>query len=431
MSPGAERAARPRHVAAAVIGNALEFYDFITYAFFAIQIGHAFFPAHNAYVSLMLSLATFGVGFVTRPLGALVLGAYGDRAGRRPAMMLSFVLMGGSIIALALIPSYSRIGLAAPLLAVAARMVQGFSLGGEVGPATAFLMEAAPARGRGLAVSWQGASQNVAALAAGLIGVGLSAVLPPAALDAWGWRIAFLVGTLTLPVGLWIRQSLPETLPPRAPVAAARREPVLALLRGNARIICLGLVVMSASTIATYIGSYRATFAQHALAMTPQAAYLATSVTYSTGIVSILVGGRLCDRYGRRALMLWPMAAYLVAILPAYAWIIHARSPLALALGTSVLALFGAMPAGAFYAAVTESLPARIRGGAFGLIYTLPVTVLGGTTQLLVTWLIHVTGDPMALAWYQLAAGAAGALGMLFIVETSPAKVAPALVAAE
>ena len=207
-----------RYVAAATVGNALEFYDFITYAFFAIQIGHTFFPGHSEYGRLMLSLATFGAGFITRPIGGLVIGAYADRVGRRPAMMLSFTMMGAAIIALALIPSYRQIGIAAPILAVIARMVQGFSLGGEVGPTTAYLLEAAPLHRRGLAVSWQGA-QGIAATLGALVGVGVSSVLPPAALDAYGWRIAFLLGAVTLPFGLWIRRGLPETL--HAPEATA------------------------------------------------------------------------------------------------------------------------------------------------------------------------------------------------------------------
>jgi MFS family permease len=201
-----------RNIAAATIGNALEFYDFITYAFFAIQIGRSFFPQTSAYGSLMLSLATFGAGFVTRPIGGIVIGSYADRVGRRPAMILSFTLMGVAIVAMALIPSYTRIGLAAPILAVIARMVQGFSLGGEVGPTTAYLLESAPARHRGYAVAWQAASQAIAATLAGLVGLVLAASLSDSALNDYGWRIAFLLGAVTLPVGLWMRRGLPETL---------------------------------------------------------------------------------------------------------------------------------------------------------------------------------------------------------------------------
>src|ERR1700761_1980232 len=166
-----------RGILAVTVGNMLEFYDFITYSFFAIQIGRTFFPTDNQYASLMLSLATFGAGFITRPIGGLVIGSYSDRAGRRPAMILSFVMMGCAIIVLALTPSYQSIGIAAPIIAIIARMVQGFSLGGEVGPTTAYLMEAAPPGKRGLAVSWQPASQEIAATAGALVGPILSKVL--------------------------------------------------------------------------------------------------------------------------------------------------------------------------------------------------------------------------------------------------------------
>ncbi|HEY1559790.1 MAG TPA: MFS transporter [Caulobacteraceae bacterium] len=420
-----------RHIAAATLGNALEFYDFITYGFFAIQIGHAFFPSHNAYASLMLSLATFGAGFVTRPLGALVIGGYADRVGRRPAMMLSFTLMGGSIIALALIPSYAMIGLAAPVLAVAARMIQGFSLGGEVGPATAFLMEVADERKRGQAVAWQGASQGMAAMTAGLVGVGLSALMPPAMLDTWGWRVAMLLGAVTLPVGLWIRSNLPETLHASQKAHGAAAGPgALTLVRRHWRIIVIAMTIVTSSTIATYLSSYLTTFAQATLKMTPMSAFIASAALNASIIVGAIIGGRLTDRFGRRPLLIWPTAGVLVGILPVYAWIIHARSPLVLAIGPSILAFVGSLRAGAFYTAVTESLPVRIRAGAFGLIYASMVALFGGTTQLTVTWLLHVTGNPMALAWYHFATAALGGCALLFIVESAPARLCPALAAA-
>src|ERR1017187_268569 len=264
---------RGHHVAAATIGNSLEFYDFLTYAFFSIQIGHAFFPAQSAFGSLMLSLATFGAGFVTRPIGAFVIGNYSDRAGRRPAMMLCFMLIGFAIVGMALIPTYAQIGIAAPILAVIARMVQGFSLGGEIGSNTAFLLEAAPIEKRGLVVSWQGASQNLALIAGGLVGVLLTAVLPPAALDAYGWRIAFLIGAVAVPFGLWMRTNLPETLHEPEPVAA---KPVLKPTRLRKaytrwRIMALGLVILASGTIATYTFSYLVTYAQATLNMSARA----------------------------------------------------------------------------------------------------------------------------------------------------------------
>jgi MFS family permease len=422
--PGAVHVGLPRRaIIAATVGNALEFYDFITYAFFAIQIGHAFFPSHNAYGSLMLSLATFGAGFITRPIGGIVIGAYSDRVGRRPAMMLSFTLMGVAIVSLALIPTYKTIGIAAPILAMLARMVQGFSLGGEVGPTTAYLLEAAPLEARGLAVSWQGASQGIAATAGGLVGVALSAILAPAALDAWGWRIAFLLGAVTLPFGLWVRRGLPETLHAPDPTAKVSRATTrLGLARENIRIIVLALAVLASGTITTYVFNYLTTFAQGTLHMKPGVSFLAGALGNLAGFVAILYGGALSDRVGRRPVMIWPNLAFLILILPVYFWITESRSALALIGGNATLGFLSSLGAGAFYAAVTESLPKAIRGGAFAIIYASSIALFGGTTQFVITWLIHVTGSPMAPACYMFAATVVGQVALWLIIESAPAK---------
>src|SRR5436190_3455300 len=213
---------RKRHIAAVMIGGIVEYYDFVVFTFFAIQIGRAYFPASSEFASLMLSLATFGIGFAMRPLGGMVLGAYADRAGRRAAMTLTLILMGASIVALALIPPYAAIGIAAPILAVIARLVQGFALGGEIAPAIACILEGSPERRRGLFVSFFGLFAGAGALLGALVGLLLSWILSPAMLEADGWRIAFLLGALTLPLGVWLRRSLPETLPESA--AAAPRQ---------------------------------------------------------------------------------------------------------------------------------------------------------------------------------------------------------------
>src|SRR6185369_7837444 len=199
-----------RQVLAVVAGNAIEFYDFVTYAFFAAQIGRTFFPSESPGASLLASLATFGAGFLTRPLGALVIGRYADRAGRKPAMLWSFWLMGIAVIGMPLVPAYSTIGVAAPLLVIAFRLLQGFALGGEVGPNTAFLMEAAPPRRRGFYVSMQATSADFAVLIAGLVGVALASFLDSAQLDAWGWRVALIPGAVIVPFGLYLRRSLLE-----------------------------------------------------------------------------------------------------------------------------------------------------------------------------------------------------------------------------
>src|SRR5271154_5895967 len=210
-----------KRMVAISLGNALEFYDFMIFSFFAVQIGRVVVPAQFAARGLVYALATFGVGFFMRPLGAIVIGRYGDRRGRKPAMMWSFGLMGVSILGTALTPSYAHIGVAAPLLLLCFRLLQGFALGGEVGPITAYAAEAAPHRHRARYVSMLGTGQGLAVLCSGLIGYALARLLSPADLDSYGWRVALLLGGLVVPIGLLIRRRLPETI--EGAVAEARR----------------------------------------------------------------------------------------------------------------------------------------------------------------------------------------------------------------
>lgn len=443
-----------RHIVAATIGNALEFYDFLIYALFAIQIGHAFFPTSTAYGSLMLSLATFGAGFATRPIGGIVLGRYADRVGRRPAMLLSLVMIGASITAMALIPSYARIGIAAPILVVIARLVEGFSLGGEVGSNTAFLAEAASPEHRGQVVSWQGASQLMALIAGNLVGVALTAIMPAAQLDAYGWRIALLLGAAAVPFGLWMRTGLPETLhagEARTPHAAESRTlrgpdsqalsaaehgsatpPAAAvwpstaqesgLTRHHWRIIALGLIVLAAGTIANYVSTYIVTYAQDALHLPARAGFLAELTGYALNLPLVVLCGRWSDRYGRWPINVWSNLAFLVAIYPVFAWVVAARSEASLIAGMALLGALSGMWFGSFAAGLAEALPRAVRSTVFGTVYALSVAVFGGTTQLVVTWLIHVTGSSIAPAWYLIGATAVGQIAFMLFPETAPVR---------
>lgn len=413
-----------RGTLAVTIGNMLEFYDFITYSFFAIQIGRTFFPTDSRFASLMLSLATFGAGFVTRPIGGLVIGSYSDRAGRRPAMILSFVMMGSALIVLALTPSYQTIGIAAPIIAILARMVQGFSLGGEVGPTTAYLMEAAAPGKRGFAVSWQPVSQQIAATTGALVGFVLSHFMSSATLESYGWRIAFLIGAICLPFGLWLRTGLPETIhlneTDTAPAPAGSTP--LGVVRTHMRIIVLGLLVLASGTIITYVTQYMTTYAKNTLQVGTELAFATTVVSNGLGIVGALCGGLLADRVGRWPVMVWPQLVALLMTYPVFLWIVETRSSWALLGGFGVPSLIGSIPYTAFYVALTEGLPKKIRGGTLATIYAVAIATFGGTAQLIVTWLIHVTGNALAPAWYMLFAGTVGLVAMVMMRETAPGK---------
>jgi MFS transporter, MHS family, citrate/tricarballylate:H+ symporter len=413
-----------RATLAVTLGNMLEFYDFITYSFFAIQIGRTFFPTHSQFASLMLSLATFGAGFVTRPIGALVIGSYSDRVGRRPAMVLSFAMMGSAIIVLALTPSYEAIGIAAPILAIVARLVQGFSLGGEVGPTTAYLLEAAPPSRRGFAVSWQSASQQIAATAGALVGVVLSKVMSSVALDAYGWRVAFLLGAICLPFGLWMRRGLPETLHLRENETALPQSisRPAGNVRANARIMIIGLIILASGTIVNYVTQYVTTYAENTLHVAADLAFATSVVIHGLGFVGALYGGWLADRHGRRPVMVWPQLAALLLTYPVFLWIVDTHSALALLGGFGTLSLIGIIPYTAFSVAFAEGLPKNIRAGAFATIYAVAIASFGGTAQLIVTWLIHMTGNALAPAWYMLFAIAVGLVAMVMMRETGPVK---------
>ncbi len=413
------RPLRPRQVAAVAVGNALEFYDFVTYAFFAVQIGRSFFPAHSPTGSLLASLATFGAGFLFRPLGALVIGRIGDRRGRKPAMLLSFGLVGLAVAGLACTPSYRQIGPAAPVLAVGFRMLGGFALGGEVGPSTAFLLEAAPPLRRGLYASFQAMSADVAVLVAGLVGVVLSNLLDEAALDAWGWRIALLGGAVIVPFGLLLRRSLDETLHDPAPAAAPPPA-------GIARIAVLGVALLAGATTTAYLLDYLTTYAATVLGMPTRLAFGATVVVGLCSAACDLLGGWLSDRYGRKPVLIVPACVLLLLVFPCFRLLDQFRTPLALYAAAAALASASALSTVSMIVVVTESLPRGIRSAGLGLIYAGAISVFGGSAQFMVAWVIAVTGNPLAPAWYMAGGVLVGLAAMLMLRETAPIRVAGA-----
>jgi len=387
-----------RAVAATVAGNALEFYDFLTYATFAVYIGHAFFPSGNALASLLLALATFGVGFVTRPLGGLLIGAYADRSGRRPALTLTISLMTVGTLGLVAIPSYASIGVAAPIMLIIARLVQGLALGGEVGPSTAVLLECAPAHRRGAFVAWQNASQGIAVLAAGLVGLGLSSMLDKTQLASWGWRVPFALGLLIVPVGLYIRRRLPETL--ETPGTRGSTAVLGLLWREHRRALALAILVIMCLTVSTYVDGYMTTYALTTLGMPAAKAMLATVATGAVMAGAAVWGGHLSDRFGRRAVMVLPRVALVIVIVPAFMLLLSRTTPMVLVCVTALLTLLGTVSAASALTAVAEAFPNQVRSSGLAITYALSVSAFGGSTQFVVAWLIGVTGNRASPAYY-------------------------------
>jgi len=392
-----------RLIAACSLGNALEMYDFTVYSFFALLIGKLFFPSDSPYGSLLLAVATFGIGFVMRPLGGVIIGNYADRKGRKAAMTLTIGLMVLGTLCIALAPSYASAGVFGSLMIVAGRLLQGFSLGGEVGAATSMLMEAGGVKGRGFRVSWQLASQGVSALLGALTGAALYAALPQASLESWGWRMPFLLGLLIAPVGLYIRSHLEETHVAESHASS----PVGRLLRNHGGTVLKGILATTAGTATMYlVVFFMPTYMIRVLHMPPSLSLLSGCVTGITLFVVSLVAGRLADRLpNRKPLVIGSLLFSVIAVYPVF-WVInhYPSVPLVLALSALLTASvnIGTTP---MFLMLLEMLPIGVRASGISVIYSIGVTVFGGSSQFIVTWLLATTGNPMAPAFYMMVCG--------------------------
>lgn len=397
-SPASGAPSRSRTIGAAILGNAFEFYDFTVYATFAAIIGRAFFPSGSPSTTLLLSVATFGVGFIARPLGGVVIGAFADRYGRKPAMTLTIWLMALGSGMIGLLPTYEQIGLSAPLLLVLARLIQGFSAGGEMGPATSFLIESAPPNRVAFFGSWQLSSQNMGVLAAALIGTGLAATLPTPDMDSWGWRIPFLIGVLIAPVGIYIRSRLEETLEESAHETMTG---VLSeLFRDYWPRIVLAILLISGMTITQYFFSYVTTYAITTLHMSTTIGMLAGVAGGVSGVIFAVVGGLLADRYGVKTVTIGARVIVTILFYPALQLVLAHPSPGLFLVVIAVLSAFHAASGAAGIILLPLSLPAGVRTAGLSIGYAVGVTIFGGTAQVIFTWLIQATGNPIAPIWY-------------------------------
>ncbi len=396
------RAGPVKRVVAAIMGNALEFYDFTVYAAFAAIIGRAFFPTSNPGVGLLLSVATFGVGFFARPLGAIVIGSYADRFGRRPAMTLTIWMMALGSGMIGVLPTYDRIGMLAPMLLVLARLIQGFSAGGEMGPATTYLLESAPAGRKCFFGSWQLASQNIGVIISGLIGVSLALVLSPQDIGGWGWRVPFLLGILIAPIGFYIRRNLDETL--EVEEAHESMSAVLGdVLRHYWYPIVLCVLIISGGTVTQYFFSYAATYALTELGFGTGIGMGATLTVGVVGTIFALVGGLMADRYGLKAIAIVPRIVVTALLYPALHLVVTSGSPVLFIVVFGALMAPHAMSSGAGIVLIPKIFPPLVRTSGLSIAYALGVTLFGGTAQVVFTSIINATGDKLSWVWYIIA----------------------------
>ena len=402
-------------VVAVVIGNWLEFYDFLVYTFFAVMIGDAFFPAESEIGRLLGALATFGVGFVTRPLGAAIIGPYADRVGRRAALTLTLLLMALGSGMVALTPPYAQIGVAAPILLVIARLIQGFSCGGEVGPATTYLLESAPPDKRAAITAWQAYSQQLASIMGAGFGVILAATLTRDQLYAWGWRIPFLLGVLIAPVALYIRRQLPETID-ESQTHRSTGAVLGELLRHHSRAVVFGVLIICGGTVSTYVFNYMTTYAITTLRLS---ATIATTlgVVGSVAQITGLAVGVWLDRHGRKRMLILSRVIFVLVVYPVYLILTAPSASTATIVAcTMFLNFVFAIGIGAVYAFMAEAFPQAVRSSGLAILYAAGVTIFGGTTQFVVAWLIDVTKNPMVPAWYQIVTTIASIVGILLLM---------------
>jgi MFS transporter, MHS family, citrate/tricarballylate:H+ symporter len=375
-------------------GNFLEMYDFMVFGYYASAIGNAFFPSGNPFLSLMLSLMTFGAGFLMRPLGAIVLGAYTDKHGRRAGLILTLGLMSVGIVSIACMPGYATIGLLAPLLVLMGRLLQGFSAGMELGGVSVYLSEIATPGHKGFYVSWQSASQQIAVMFAALVGVVLSSVLPPQKMQLWGWRIPLLLGCVILPFLFRLRRSLQETDEFAARKQRPNTKEILASLTANWKIVIIGTMMATMTTVSFYmITAYTPTFGNSVLHLASIDSLIVTLCIGASNLFWLPVMGTLSDRVGRRPLLVIFTTLMLFTAYPVMLWLVAAPSfsrLLAVELWFSFI--FGSYN-GAMVVFLTEIMPVGVRTTGFALAYSLATAVFGGFTPAISTYLIHLTGN--------------------------------------
>jgi MFS transporter, MHS family, citrate/tricarballylate:H+ symporter len=413
-------------------GNFLEMFDFFLFGFYATYIARAFFPVGSDFAALMLTFMTFGAGFLMRPLGAIFLGAYVDRIGRRQGLIVTLTIMATGTILIAFVPGYATIGLLAPFLVLMGRLLQGFSAGVELGGVSVYLSEMATPGNKGFYVSWQSGSQQVAIMFAAIIGFLLNQWLAPADVSAWGWRVPFFIGCMIVPFLFYIRRSLEETEEFLQRKHRPSSKEIYASLASNWRIVTLGMLLVAMTTIAFYtITVYTPTFGKAVLKLNDTDSLLVTFCIGLSNFIWLPIMGAASDRIGRKPLLLLFSALTILTAYPALSWLVSHASFVNMLLVLLWLSFLYGSYNGAMVVALTEIVPVEVRTAGFSLAYSLATALFGGFTPLVSTWLIEATGNSAAPGLWMAFGGALGLVATLLIYRKSGAQIMPPRASAE
>ena len=398
---------RTQVIAATTIGTALEFYDFTIYSYFAIQIGQLFFPSASPVNQFLLSIGVFGVGFVVRPLGGVIIGAYADRAGRKKAMVLTIMMMALSCALIATAPTYATAGIFAPMIVLAARLMQGFAAGGEFGPGTTLLVEYATNRTRAFFASWNFAATALGLALGAAVATLINVTLSKEAVLAWGWRLPFLLGIFAAPAGMLIRRRLEETLDGRESTSghAKPQGALKAALTTHLKLTILGTFAELGGSVSVYITAFfLPSHAVRTLHMSPTAAVASGVVSSLVLFVAAPIAGRLADRYTRKRVLVTSRIIMLLAVYPAFAFLGAHPTPLALYIVSALLAVFVAAQIVPVLVMIPELFPKHVRATGIALTYVVSASFFGGFSPFIASWLVERTGNSLAPAWYVAAA---------------------------
>jgi len=400
-------------IAAGCVGNFLEFYNFLVYVFFAPMIGEAFFPSQDELARLLSALLAFGAGFLARPLGAIVFGAATRRIGNGPVLMITLSLMAAGSLILALCPTHASIGIAAPILIITARLLQGFSEGGEVGPATDFLFSLGQGRDAGLLGAMQAVTQTFASLVAVLLGLALSLTLSHTRLYTWGWRIPILAGLAVVPFGIVLRRMAITTHP-------AASTPKTPDSRVNPLNLALIFLTITSSTITTYVRTFGVSYAISVLHLPTTTAMAGSAIGMAIALAIALLSLTYIRKTHPLQILIPATLANIITLYPCYALAISHPSLATQTLLNTCLFTFSTLALLATYSIMLHTLPNHTRAAIFGIAYTIAVSVFGGATTPALTWLIHQTHTPMTPAYVSLIAIPLGLAATTLLARRAP-----------